>query len=165
MSTHEATDKLIKETQTTFTSLPHDSFDVRRADVGDRVIYMQMTGDQDVLEVILTRKKSVVARALTASTGFVVGKKYDMPLEYSDRFPPMVNGGQALLYKAPKVEKAKKAGPVRAIEGGITKIQRCRELFAANSGLDKAAMIDLFVREANCTAQGAVTYYITCKKG
>lgn len=51
-----------------------------------------------------------------------------------------------------------------ALEGGVTKIQRCRELYAANIQLDKPAMIDLFVREAGCTPMGANTYYITCRK-
>lgn len=162
---YKAVEKIVAETRAQYLPVDRDTATVYVANVGDRLVFMAMSGDEDVLEVLLTRKKSVVARALTDCNGFEVGKKYDMPLEYS-MFPPMAQGGQVSLYRKPTVEKVKKAGAVRiALEGGVTKIQRCRELYAANVQLSREEMVALFVKEANCTPQGAVTYFITCKKG
>lgn len=148
---------------------------VRMAQVGDRIIYMKVgaednvDAEEDVLEVLLTKKNDVIAKALTNVNGFVIGNKYRVPIKYVSCLPtPAEQGGGYTLHSKKvaevKVESTRAPRVKAALEGGITKIQRCRELFAANSQLDKPAMIALFISEAKCTPQGANTYYITCKK-
>lgn len=113
----------------------------------------------EVFTVLLVRKTTVIA-AVRDAKGVAI-KKIEL-----DRTIVPVNSNywiyepEVAVDTAPTKEKRVKV----ALEGGITKIQRCRELFAANAQLDKAAMIDLFVREAQCTPMGANTYYITCRK-
>lgn len=112
----------------------------------------------DVFTVLLVRKKTVIAAKKNAAG--VTLMKIEIPKIVDELAPTWV-------YE-PEVEaavKPKKAGPVRvALEGGVTKIQRCKELYAANVQMSREEMIALFIKEANCTPQGAVTYYITCKK-
>lgn len=112
----------------------------------------------DVLTILLVRKKTVIAAKKNAAG--VTLMKVEIPKIVDALAPTWVYEPEA----AEEV-KPKKAAPVRVLEGGITKIQRCRELYAANVQMSREEMVALFVKEANCTPQGAVTYYITCKKG
>lgn len=115
-------------------------------------------GEFDVFTVLLVRKKTVVA-AVRDAKGVTI-KKIEIGKIVASGDNTWVYEPEVAADTAPTKEKRVKV----ALEGGITKIQRCRELFAANAQLDKAAMIDLFVREAQCTPMGANTYYITCRK-
>lgn len=157
------TELIINETRKAYVPLTRDD-KVVVAQVGDRLIYMAPTGDEDVLEVILTRRKAVIARALTAAT-IVAGKKYEMPLEYVGGFPAPAASGQVSLYRkvAPPVTEAKPKRE-RAAKGE-TKLDKCRAIFAAApAGATKADIVAKFVADANCTPAGANTYYLTLKK-
>lgn len=48
--------------------------------------------------------------------------------------------------------------------GNGSKLDSCRAIYAANTGLTRQQMIQLFVAKAGCTPAGASTYYNTCRK-
>jgi hypothetical protein len=112
-------------------------------------------------KILLLRKDHCI---VLVSAGPQAGKKVNMPLV----FPATIDG---VIYHVDVPEQAASAvdAPVRAPRAkaapGETKIAKCRAIFAANKDLDKDAMIAKFVADAGCTPQGAVTYYITCRKG
>ncbi len=110
--------------------------------------------------VILLKKKDCI---VIAHAGPQAGQKLRLPLE----FPATVDGvtyAVDLPDLAVTEVKAKKTRPNIAA-GEKTKIQMCREIFAANATLDKAAMVAKFIDEAKCTPAGANTYFLTCMKG
>lgn len=113
-------------------------------------------------KITLLKKKDCI---VAVSAGPKTGTKVRLPLT----FPCTVDGVEYVAdipvagVDAP--EPAVKAKRQRAEPGQPTKIEKCRALFAANPGIDKPAMIKLFVEQAGCTPQGANTYFITCKKG
>lgn len=119
---------------------------------------LDCTCEFQVFTVLLVRKRTVIAAQRNAAG--VTLSKIEIPITVGPNDNTWVYEPEAA-----EVVKPKKAGPTRPIEGGITKIQRCRELFAANVQMSRDEMIELFIKEANCTPQGAVTYFITCKKG
>lgn len=46
-----------------------------------------------------------------------------------------------------------------------SKMQMCKQLYAANGHLSRSKIIELFVNQAGCTPAGANTYYHTISKG
>lgn len=158
------TELIINETRKAYVPLTRED-KVVVARVGDRLIYMSPTGDEDVLEVILTRRKAVIARALTSATNMVAGKKYEMPLEYLGGFPAPVASGQVSLYRKAAVPAAAAAPKRERAAKGETKLDKCRAIFkAAPAGASKADIVAKFVADAGCTPAGANTYYLTLKK-
>lgn len=111
-------------------------------------------------KIVLLRKKHCI---VLVSVGPQAGKKIDMPLVY----PAQIEGTTYHVDVPQEIEDTSPAEPKRvktSLEGGVTKIQRCRELYAANPQFTREQMIALFISEAKCTPQGAVTYFLTCKK-
>lgn len=47
---------------------------------------------------------------------------------------------------------------------GGSKIDNCKMIYKTNRGVDRALIIDKFIKMAGCTPAGANTYYATCKK-
>jgi hypothetical protein len=115
-------------------------------------------------KILLIRKDHCV---VLVSSGPMAGKKINMPLV----FPATVDG---VIYHVDvpheidkMFDKAKppRAPRVKAAEGE-TKIAKCRAIYAAAPvGATKEEIIAKFIADAGCTPQGAVTYYITCRKG
>lgn len=95
------------------------------------------------------------------SAGPRAGKKINMPLQY-----PAVIDGNTYHVDIPDVfEKAPAKARAPRHREGETKIDRCRALYKANAGASKDVMIKMFIEQVGCTPAGAVTYYLTCKKG
>ena len=46
-----------------------------------------------------------------------------------------------------------------------TKLALCKIIYANSVGVDRASVIELFIKQADCTIAGAATYYATCKRG
>jgi hypothetical protein len=161
---------VISETRANFIPQPSgDNTTVFEAKAGDRLVFMTMTGETDVLEVLLTRRKTVVARALTGVSVMKEGEKYDMPKTFTGQWPVAEGCGQVSLFRKPVADQPSTDQPQPTTRtkpaSGETKIAKCRAIFAANSTLDKAAMCQKFIDEAGCTKMGANTYYLLCKKG
>lgn len=128
-------------------------------------ILLQGDGSQMIVfgRILLLRKDHCV---VLISAGPKAGKKVQMPLA----FPAIIDGAtyhvdvpEVVADAAPK-EKRVKPAP------GESKIAKCKAIYAAYpfSGdlkADRAAIVQKFITEVNCTPQGAVTYYITCSKG
>lgn len=55
------------------------------------------------------------------------------------------------------------AKAVKATKTG-TKLEQAKSLFKANSGLSRAAMIELFMDKLSMSKAGATTYVYNCKK-
>lgn len=117
--------------------------------------------------ILLLRKDHCV---VLIKAGPKAGKKITMPLV----FPATIDGVTYYANIAPVEADASPAVQPKArskrVEGVKTKIEVCREIYAAypvtaDLKADKAAIIQKFITEAHCTAQGAVTYYNTCSKG
>lgn len=157
---------LTEQTRSTWSGGDRATDKVVQARVNDRLIYMALTGDESLLEVIMTRKNGVIARVLESDGDFKVGAKFVMPVQYTDGWPKPINGGQVQLFHKPGAEVNEvKPRAVRArADGGETKIAKCRAIYAANKGKSKAEVVALFISQAECTVQGANTYYITCAK-
>lgn len=108
-------------------------------------------------KVLLLRDDYCIVRVVATN------KKVNMPLVY----PAVIDG---VTYHADiedaaapvESDKPKRTGPKRG--EGPTKMDLCKEIFAANKDKPKAEVIALFVSEAKCTPAGANTYYLTCKK-
>lgn len=138
------------------------------ARAGDR-IYGERDGQlfEPCLEILLVRNTHVIAR----EAGKKDAKKLELPLAWGKdghmnlEIAPYPLHLYSAVGKVPQLAAAvgaKKAGPKR--KEGPTKMDKCRELFAANPTLDKAAMVKLFIDEAECTPAGAVTYWSTINK-
>jgi hypothetical protein len=112
-------------------------------------------------QILLLRKDHCI---VLVKAGPKAGKKIEMPLVY-----PAVLDGVTYHVDVPDEAKVDDDKPARAprvkAADGETKIAKCKRIFADNPTLDKDAMIAKFVAEAGCTPAGAVTYYITCRKG
>ena len=160
------TPSIIEQTQTTWNGGNRESEQIVQAVVNDRLVFMSISGDSAVLEVILPKKNGVVARVLESDAhDMEVGKKYVMPVAYHDGWPKPIASGQVQLYRKPgeasaAVKPARTPRPVN----GETKIAKCRAIFAANKGMSKAEVVALFISQAECTVQGANTYSVTCAK-
>lgn len=160
---------LIQETRQKFIPQPTTGDAVLKARVGDRMIVMAITGDLDVVEVILTRKNHVVARCLT-SDHLEQGSKYQMPIEFMGMWPAPLPYGTATLFRTPEHAGeddgvAQAAAPKRTRPApGESKLDKCKAIFAANREADKTTVVKMFVEQAGCTPAGANTYYLTCKK-
>lgn len=154
--------ELTADTDANFNVQFPDALASVQAATGDRIKMLEPTKlGGDIAEVIMVRKQGIVARSLLNPK-----IKYDLPLNYCVS-GSIHNDKHLFLYRSPKniVIKTPSKTRQKRVKGGITKIQRCRELYAANPSLDKAAMLELFQREAGCTPLGANTYYLLCKKG
>lgn len=156
--------KVLDETRKDFIPLPTSIMDHVPASM-DRITAMDITGDADVLEVLMVRKNEIIARWIT---GERKGVKVVLPFGKMSGFGPMVGMSQYHLYTKAAVTPASDApapGVKRVKADGPTKIELCRAIYARNPALPKEEMKALFVSEAKCTPAGANTYYLTCKKG
>jgi hypothetical protein len=142
---------------------PYESNTPRTITSKDKFVFVK-GGHEKVVTILLTRRKNLIVR--------VDGETSKFELMFTtwtqEDGLPMIHGGGQLFLWVPNDAPAADA-PVRAPRAkaapGETKIAKCRAIFAANKDLDKDAMIAKFVADAGCTPQGAVTYYITCRKG
>lgn len=145
---------------------PYAANTPREITTRDKLVRMDPLGEQTVIAILLTRRKSLICRADGQQTKFEL--MFTTWTQEDPRFPLLYNGCTYQLYvpvdATPAADKPVRAPRVKAAPGE-TKIAKCRAIFAANPTLDKDAMIAKFVADAGCTPAGAVTYYITCRKG
>lgn len=161
---------ILKQTYDGFETTPDVAHGTKReAKTGDRIVLRSMAGISDVFEVILVKKKDVIAVCLGGHGGTDRGEKMRLPKVWSN-WPTRFGEFDASLYFKPVVAAATEQKPARAprqrpADGQPSKISVCRALYAANASLTREQMIELFVKEGKCTPMGAVTYFSTCKKG
>ena len=140
--------------------------------------------EERLLTVLLVRNDHVIAQYLT---GVKTGSKRVIKFPAFAGTPPVINDVQFTVYMP---EGLKSTAPIAATEQadsavaageeaiaaeplvakkkrgeGPTKMSKCREIYAANPGLNKVDMKALFVSEAGCTIMGANTYLLTIMKG
>lgn len=134
--------------------------------------------EQRVLTVLLVRNDHVIAQYLT---GVKTGSKRVIKFPAFAGVAPQIDGVTFDVYTADElrtpstapVKPSEPDGAAAAAEPAIkkkrgegpTKMSKCREIYAANPGLDKIAMKALFVSDAGCTVMGANTYLLTIMKG
>jgi hypothetical protein len=143
---------------------PYESNTPRIITTKDKFVFVK-DGHEKVVTVLLVRRKNLIVR--------VDGETSKFELMFTtwtqEDGLPMIHGGGQLSLWVPTASAAGEAKPARAprvkAAPGETKIAKCRAIYAANKDLDKDAMIAKFVADAGCTPAGAVTYYITCRKG
>lgn len=145
--------------------VPYESNAARPITSKDKFLFV-VDGRERVVDILLTRRNSLVCRAEGAVAKFEL---MFTVWTQEDGMPLIHNGGQLYLWvprpvPAPVAIERRKA-PRPPLACGESKIAKCRAIYAEAPTLDKVAMIKRFVDEAGCTPLGAVTYYLTCKKG
>jgi hypothetical protein len=126
----------------------------------DKLVRMDPTGEETVVNILLTRRTNLICRTEGAPNKFELffttwSQEDGVPLIHAgSTFRLFVPVGAAAAPVAAKREKPAK---------GESKLDKCRAIFKANASLDKVAIKKLFI-EAGCTEGGANTYYLMIKK-
>lgn len=128
----------------------------------DKLVRMDPTGEQTVINILLTRRTNLICREQGGTKKFEL--LFTTWTQEDPRFPLLHNGSTYRLFVP--VGAATAAAPAAKREKpakGESKLDKCRAIFKANASLDKAAIKKLFI-EAGCTEGGANTYYLMIKK-
>jgi hypothetical protein len=144
--------------------VPYESNTPRTIASKDKFVFVR-DGHEKVITVLLTRRHNLICRSEGEQGKFeLMFTTWDQ----EDNLPMIYNGGQLFLW-VPKDALPSADTPVRIPRtkpaAGESKIAKCRAIYAAHKDLPKDDVLKMFVEQAGCTPQGAVTYYITCRKG
>lgn len=126
---------------------------------GDRIVMMTAQGEaSDVLQVVLVKKK------VLNTVSEVTGEKQSIAvLNYDEGGVELTDGSKAVLFKSPTLPKPAKKGSKKVL-GAPTKLSICGNIFLENPEAEKGIVCKRFQEEANCTRQGANTYYLLLAK-
>lgn len=144
---------------------PYVANQPREIKTADKLVRISKDGKETVINILLTRDNRIICRAAEGDA-----PKFELYVTTwtQEDGMPMINGGLMWKLYVPVGSKAPEGAPVEAKRErpakGESKLDKCRAIFKANAGLDKAAMKKLFVEQGGCTEGGANTYYLTISK-
>lgn len=149
---------VLEQTKTAFAALQAGATEVQALS-GDRIVMMTAQGEaSDVLQVVLVKKK------VLNTISEVTGEKHSIAvLNYDEGGVELTDGSKAVLFKSPTLPKPAKKGSKKVL-GAPTKLSICGNIFLENPEAEKGTVCKRFQEEANCTRQGANTYYLLLAK-
>lgn len=131
-----------------------------RATTSDRIVRTEVTGDTTIWSILMVRKTSLIIRQHGTN------QKAELRNVDFTGWPVMWGDAQVQLFRPLNLPETgatavKRTRPVI----GESKIAKCKQIYASNPTFTREQMIAAFIAEAACTPAGAVTYFLTCKKG
>lgn len=156
--TAQAIANIIADTNANFSALAAGATNIQALS-GDRIHMVTAEGEtSDVLKVVMVKKKVV------NTVSEVTGEKMSVAvLTYDEGGVELSDGTKAVLYKSPTLPKPSRKGSKKVL-GAPTKLSICQGIFLKDPNAAKADVCKLFQSEANCTRQGANTYYLLIAK-
>lgn len=156
--TSNAIAKVFADTQSSFAVLTGGATNVQALS-GDRIVMLTAEGEtSDVLTVMMVKKKVI------NTVSEVTGEKLSVAvLTYDEGGIELSDGTKAVLYKSPTLPKPSRKGSKKVL-GAPTKLSICQNIFLEDPTAAKADVCKRYQAEANCTRQGANTYYLLISK-
>lgn len=126
---------------------------------GDRIVMMTAQGEaSDVLQVVMVKKK------VLNTVSEVTGEKMSIAvMTFDDGGVELTDGSKAVLFKSLTGPIPSRKGSKKVL-GAPTKLSICGNIFLQNPEAEKSTVCKRFQAEANCTRQGANTYYLLLAK-